>query len=78
MARYTHNWPGIPKKRRGYSNLFNNEEDKARLAYNKDMAFRKFVNEWNTDIPELLSWSLVDFYRAYNDGKSYQPALFVA
>ena len=62
--KYRHSWTSANKHRRGYFKLFN-EEDNARLAYNKDMAFRTFVNEWNADMPELMSWSLKDFYRAY-------------
>jgi hypothetical protein len=44
-----------------------NEEDKAKMQYNKDMKFRKFVNEWQADAPELMGWSLLDFYRAYQN-----------
>ena len=65
------------KHRRGYFRLFS-EKETAKYTYNTDMAFRMFVNEWNKDAPELLSWSLVDFYRAYKNGKSYQPTLSLA
>lgn len=53
------------KKRHNYSVLFNNNEDKAKLAYNKDMGFRKFVQTFDTENPELLGWSLADFHRQY-------------
>lgn len=72
MRRYYRyrSWTSTHKHRRGYFKLVN-EDDTARLAYNKDMAFRTFVYEWHADMPELLSWSLKDFYRAYKR-KSYQ------
>ena len=35
------------------------------MQYNRDMVFRKFVAEWNADVPELMGWSLDDFYKAY-------------
>lgn len=62
--RYTHTYPHNRKKKPDYSILFN-EEDKAKIEYNKNMSFRKFVAEWNADVPELMGWSLLDFYRAY-------------
>lgn len=54
-----------PKKRHKYSALFNNNEDKAKLAYNKDVEFRRFVQTFDPENPELLGWSLVDFHRQY-------------
>ena len=46
------------------------------MEYNKDMAFRSFVLTWNTDVPELLGWSLADFYDAYkNNGRQLTLAL---
>lgn len=65
------------KHRRGYFRLFT-ETETAKSAYNTDMAFRKFVNEWNKDAPELLSWTLTDFYHAYKNGKAYQLSLSLA
>ena len=62
--RYIHAYPQNRKKKPDYSELFN-EEDKAKMEYNRDMTFRRFVNEWNCDAPELMGWSLLDFYRAY-------------
>lgn len=44
------------------------------MEYNKDMAFRSFVLTWNTDVPELLGWSLADFYEAYKNN-GYQLSL---
>ena len=65
MARYQHTFPAKRKQR--YERLFN-FEDKARLTYNKDMRFRQFVNEWNADEPDLMGWTLLDFYTAYVRG----------
>jgi hypothetical protein len=65
MARYYHTFPHHRKPKQRFSALFNNEEDKAKLAYNKDMAFRQFVQTFDIDNPELLGWSMVDFYRKY-------------
>lgn len=62
--RYFHTYPQIRKRKPDYSKLFN-EEDKAKLEFNKNMEFRKFVLTWNSDAAELLGWSLSDFYRAY-------------
>lgn len=64
MSRYLHTFPRVCKKRQNYSKLLN-KEDKAKMQYNRDMAFRKFVAEWNADVPELMGWSLDDFYKAY-------------
>ena len=65
MARYYHTFPYKRKKQQKYSAIFNNEEDKAKLAYNKDMEFRRFVQVFDTDNPNLFAWTLVDFYREY-------------
>lgn len=64
MSRYSHTFPRVYKKKQNYSKLFT-EEDNVRMRYNRDMSFRKFVAEWNADVPELLGWTLNDFYRAY-------------
>ena len=64
MARFNHRT--LPK-RHNYSTLFG-EEERAKMAYNRDTAFRKFVAEWNIDAPELIGWSLVQFYNAYKCG----------
>lgn len=64
MSRYYHTLPKTYKRKPNYSKLFN-EEDKAKMQYNNDMKFRQFVSEWQCDAPELLGWSLLDFYRAY-------------
>lgn len=66
MSRYFHTFPKTYKRKSDYSKLFN-EEDKAKMQYNKDMKFRKFVSEWQADAPELMGWSLLDFYRAYQN-----------
>lgn len=73
MARYQHTFPTFAKKR-NYAVLFNNAEDKAKMAYNKDMGFRRFVAEWCADSAELLGWTLSDFYSAYQRG-GYQLSL---
>ena len=66
--RYCKTYPIVHKRRINYAVLFNNKEDKAQMAYNRDMAFRRFVSEWNADVPELMAWSLADFYKAYLSG----------
>jgi hypothetical protein len=66
MSRYYHTFPKTYKRKPDYSKLFN-EEDKAKMQYNKDMKFRQFVSEWQSDAPELMGWSLLDFYRAYQN-----------
>ena len=66
MSRYFHTFPKAYKRKPDYSKLFN-EEDKAKMQYNKDMKFRQFVSEWQADAPELMGWSLLDFYRAYQN-----------
>lgn len=65
--RYTRTYPTIRKNRIDYSVLFTCE-DKAKLEYNKNMAFRRFVNEWHADEAELMGWNLVDFYTAFVGG----------
>ena len=73
MARHYHAYRQW--RRPDFSKLLN-KEDKARMEYNKDMAFRSFVLTWNTDVPELLGWSLADFYEAYkNNGHQLSLAL---
>lgn len=67
MSKYFHTFPRAYKKRPSYTALFT-EEDKAKMEYNKNMSFRKFVAEWNADAPELLGWSLLDFYNAFKKG----------
>lgn len=63
--RYIHTYPAVCKKRmQNYAKLFSDAEN-AKLLYNRDMNFRKFVNEWQPECVELLSWSLEDFYRQY-------------
>ena len=42
-----------------------NDEDKAKLAYNKDMEFRRFVQCYDIDNPTLFGWTLADFFKAY-------------
>ena len=37
------------------------------MAYNRDMEFREFVLNWDKDNPELLAWSLADFYDVYKN-----------
>lgn len=73
MARHYHAYR--QRREPDFSKLLN-KEDKARMEYNKDMAFRSFVLTWNTDVPELLGWSLADFYEAYkNNGYQLRLAL---
>ena len=71
MARHYHAYRQWRKP--DFSKMLN-KEDKARMEYNKDMAFRSFVLTWNTDVPELLGWSLADFYKAYKNN-GYQLTL---
>ena len=68
MARYYHTFPHT--KRHDYRKLFT-PADTAALAYVKDTAFRKFVNEWHTDIPELMGWTLEDFHRQYKKSGNF-------
>ena len=64
--RYYHTFPRTCKRKPKCTKLFN-ESDKAKMEYNKDMVFRRFVSEWQADAPELLGWSLLDFYHAYKE-----------
>lgn len=73
MSRYYHTFPHQRKCKPDYAKLFN-EEEKIKMEYNKDMAFRSFVQNWNADVPELLGWSLADFYKAYKNN-GYQLTL---
>lgn len=59
MARYLHSFPPIKKKRRGYANLITAEE-KAKMQYQRDMAFKEFVNRNNE-----VAKSYADHYKAY-------------
>lgn len=68
MARYYHTFPNHRKPKQKFSALFNNDEDKAKMAYNSDMAFRRFVDTFDLGNPDLFGWTLVDFHRAYNRG----------
>lgn len=54
--------------RQNFSALFS-EEEKAKMAYNTDMRFRKFVKEWDIDNPETLGYTYGDFYRIYKTGE---------
>ena len=65
MNRYYHTYPQRRKPRPNYAKLFN-EEDKA--------DFRSFVQNWNADVPELLNWTILDFYKAYKNN-GYQLTL---
>jgi hypothetical protein len=77
--RFYHSYPTVPKHRRGYAKLFSNDEDRAKMAYIKDMEFRRFVAEWHSESAELLGWSLKDFYSAYYKyGKTAQLSLGLA
>ena len=66
-ARYIRTYPIVRKKRINYSVLFT-FEDKAKMEYNRNMKFRKFVAEWHKDEPELMGWTLLDFYTAFVRG----------
>ena len=75
MARYYHAYLQKRRPRPNHAKLFN-EEDKARMEYNRNMDFRSFVLNWNTDVPELMAWSLLDFHKAYkNNGLQLTLAL---
>ena len=68
MSRYYHTYPISRKKERpDYARLFDDDFIRARMEYNKNMVFRSFVECWNADAPELLSWTLLDFYKAFKD-----------
>ena len=67
MARYLHTFPMVPRKRHQYTKLFN-REDKAIMEYKRNMAFRSFVNDWNNNVPEMMGWSITQFYDAYQKG----------
>ena len=68
----------FPKKTKHYDfGKLITDADKARLLYNRDADFRLFVNEWNADVPQLLAWTLTDFYHAWQMGeKNLQLCLF--
>lgn len=65
-------WKHLPRKE-NFAKLFDNPTDKAQMAYNRDMAFRDFVLNWDKDNPEMLGWTLADFHRVYT---SKQLSLF--
>ena len=65
-------WKYLPKKE-NFAALFNNDDDKAQMLYNRDMCFRDFVLNWDNGNPNLLGWTLADFYRAYT---TKEPTLF--
>lgn len=62
-------------KKPKYAALFN-EEDEAKLAFNRNKAFRKFVETFELDNPALLDWTIVDFHRCYYSGGVYELTLF--
>ena len=64
-------WKYLPKKE-NYSKLFN-EDDRAKLEYHRNSDFRDFVENWDKDNPNLLGWTLTDFYKAYT---TKEPTLF--
>ena len=66
MSRYYHTFPY--QRKRSHASLFN-EEDKAKLAYNRDLKFQLFANELHNEMPEL---SLKDLYIAYKNGNVIQ------
>ncbi len=65
-------WKYLPKKE-NFAALFNNDDDKAQMLYNRDMCFRDFVLNWDKGNANLLGWTLADFYRAYT---TKEPTLF--
>ena len=60
----------VPKP--NYSKLISND-DKAKLLLARDKDFKDFVENWDKDNPNLLGWTLGDFYTTYMSG---QPSLF--
>ena len=77
MSRHYRSYPVNAPKKQNYHKLFT-LEDEAKLAYNRDMAFRYFVNEWHAEIPELMGWELTDFYCHYKFGRVAQLSLDLA
>lgn len=68
MARYYHTFPCNRKPKQKFSALFNNDEDKAKMAYNSDMEFRRFVQTFDLGNADLFGWTLADFHKAYKQG----------
>ena len=64
-------WKYLPK-REDYSKLIN-DDDKGKLLYARDGRFRDFVLNRDKDNPNLLGWSMGDFYRRY---MATEPTLF--
>ena len=73
--RFFNIYPKTYKKKVSYAKLLTTE-DYAKLQYKKDMAFRRFVIEWNADLPELMGWTLTDFFIAYKS-QGVQLKLFL-
>ena len=69
-GRYYMGGFSVPKP--NYSKLIN-DNDKAKLLLARDKDFKDFVENWDKDNPNLLGWTLGDFYTAYMSG---QPSLF--
>ena len=59
-------------KKEDFSKLVN-DDDKGKLLYARDSRFRDFVLNWDKDNPNLLGWTMGDFYRRY---MSAEPTLF--
>lgn len=64
-------WKYLPKKE-NYAKLFN-DDDKGKLLFARDGKFRDFVNNWDKDNPNLLGWTIGDFYNAF---MCKEPRLF--
>jgi len=64
-------WKYLPK-REDYSKLIN-DDDKGKLLYVRSAEFRNFVDNWDVDNPNLLGWTLGDFYRRFT---ANEPTLF--
>lgn len=64
-------WKYLPKKE-NYAKLFN-DDDKGKLLFARDGKFRDFVNNWDKDNPNLLGWTIGQFYSAY---MCNEPKLF--
>lgn len=69
-GRYYMGGFSVPKQ--NYSKLISTD-DKAKLLLARDKDFKDFVENWDKDNPNLLGWTLGDFYTAYMSG---QPSLF--
>lgn len=64
-------WKYLPK-REDYSKLIN-DDDKGKLLYTRSAEFRNFVDNWDADNPNLLGWTMGDFYRRFT---AKEPTLF--